>query len=191
MNDAWHVFTAQDRRLSAPPHLEARVLAAVAEAQRRAPSRPHHPLVTRTMAAAVMAAVLIGAVAIGMWPIASDPAETLIESRAFAAAPLPHAVEARRPRLRARAPGFTPIHSNRIAQHVEPPGILMMFEFAPIQPAEPMQLVRLRMPKEMLQGLGIALLEPDTAGTVDIDMLVGEDGLPRDIRRVRSAQEEP
>jgi hypothetical protein len=185
MSDAWEVFTAHDRRLTAPPHLEARVLAAVAEAKRPA-ARRHR----RAFVAAVAAAAAIVATIIARWPTASDPVETWVESRPFAAASLPRPIEPHRPNLRATQPAFTPIHSDWVAQHDELPVILMMFEFAPIATTEPLQLVRLRVPKEVLQGLGVALLDPETAGTVDVDMLVGEDGLPRDIRRVRSAQEE-
>jgi hypothetical protein len=31
---------------------------------------------------------------------------------------------------------------------------------------------------------GLVLIGPDATGVVDVDVLVGEDGLPRDIRRV-------
>lgn len=65
-----------------------------------------------------------------------------------------------------------------------------MFDFSPPLETEPLQLVRLRVPREALQGLGVPLLEPDAAGMVDLDVLIGSDGLPRNIRRVRTQQEE-
>jgi hypothetical protein len=49
---------------------------------------------------------------------------------------------------------------------------------------EPLQLVRLRVPRQALAMFGLVLIDPDAAGLVDVDVLVGEDGLPRDIRGV-------
>jgi hypothetical protein len=54
----------------------------------------------------------------------------------------------------------------------------------PIFDNEPLEIVRVRMPRSALRGLGFALVEPEAAGLVDVDLLVGGDGLPRDIRRV-------
>ena len=51
---------------------------------------------------------------------------------------------------------------------------------------ESLQLVRLRIPREALQALGVPLFEPEARGLVDVDVLIGEDGLPRDVRRVRA-----
>lgn len=57
---------------------------------------------------------------------------------------------------------------------------------APLHDTELLQLVRLRLPRESLRGLGIALLEPDAQALIDVDVLIGEDGLPREIRQVRA-----
>ena len=54
---------------------------------------------------------------------------------------------------------------------------------------EALQVVRLRVPREALEPLGLVLFEPGAQGIVDVDLLVGEDGLPRDIRSVRTVQE--
>jgi hypothetical protein len=59
----------------------------------------------------------------------------------------------------------------------------------PFQDTESLQLVRLRLPREVLQALGVVFLEPELQTVVDVDVLVGEDGLPRDIRQVRARQE--
>jgi hypothetical protein len=55
----------------------------------------------------------------------------------------------------------------------------------PALAAEPLQLVRLRVPRTSLRAFGVALIDPDASGLVDVDLIVGSDGLPRDIRRVR------
>jgi hypothetical protein len=54
----------------------------------------------------------------------------------------------------------------------------------PLFENEPLEIVRVRLPRSALRALGIALVEPEAAGLVDVDVLVGGDGLPRDIRRV-------
>ena len=67
----------------------------------------------------------------------------------------------------------------------DPPAAVMNVTGAPDVSVESLQLVRLRMPRTALQAFGVALIEPDATGLVDVDLVVGSDGLPRDIRRVR------
>jgi len=55
----------------------------------------------------------------------------------------------------------------------------------PALAAEPLQLVRVRVPRTSLRAFGVALIDPDASGLVDVDLIIGSDGLPRDIRRVR------
>lgn len=50
---------------------------------------------------------------------------------------------------------------------------------------ESLQLVRVRMPRGALRAFGIALVEPDATAEVEVDVIVGEDGFPRSIRRVQ------
>jgi hypothetical protein len=50
---------------------------------------------------------------------------------------------------------------------------------------ESLQIVRLRVPRTSLEVFGVALLEPEASVLVDVDVVVGDDGLPRDIRRIR------
>ena len=51
--------------------------------------------------------------------------------------------------------------------------------------SESLQIVRLRVPRTSLEVFGVALLEPEASVLVDVDVVVGDDGLPRDIRRIR------
>lgn len=44
--------------------------------------------------------------------------------------------------------------------------------------------VRVRMPRAMLSMFGVPLIEPDAAGTVSVEVLLGNDGLARTIRIV-------
>jgi hypothetical protein len=62
---------------------------------------------------------------------------------------------------------------------------LMTLAADPVGDTESLQLVRIRVPRTELRALGIALIEPDASGLVDVDVLVADDGLPRDIRRIQ------
>jgi hypothetical protein len=50
---------------------------------------------------------------------------------------------------------------------------------------EIVRLVRVRLPRAALPSLGIPILEPDAAGSIDVDILFGEDGMPRTARIAR------
>jgi hypothetical protein len=57
---------------------------------------------------------------------------------------------------------------------------------APTDPqrTESLQLVRVRMPREALETFGVALIEPQAATFVDVELVVADDGLTRSIRSV-------
>lgn len=46
-----------------------------------------------------------------------------------------------------------------------------------------LQIMRLRMPRAGLANLGVPLVNPDADGLVDVELLVGDDGVARAIRR--------
>ena len=189
-DEAWEALAAEDRVLQAPENLERRVLDALppafapgaATSQARS-SRVHHAVFA--LAVSVVAAVMV-------WqPWRLQPPQAMpLASRAFVPVPLQPAVPAQPPLVP------TPIDVDRdvalmdwVALYQDLP-IILMLDAAESAAAEPLQLVRLRMPKDALQVLGIATLGPDLEGLVDVDLLVGEDGLPKTIRQVRVAQEE-
>jgi hypothetical protein len=184
-DEAWRAYADMEHAVHAPPHLEARVLTAVKHAQFATPSA------RRSMSLAWLAAA--ATVAIGVAAAMSGRPGTPVAplgARAHTAVALPAAVAEVRPHRPAMAPVMTIDAADWLAREDEIRIILMMFETTPALPSEPLQLVRLRIPKEALPGLGIALFDPDAGGTVDVDVLVGEDGLPKNIRRIRLAQEE-
>jgi hypothetical protein len=53
----------------------------------------------------------------------------------------------------------------------------------PLLDATTASVVRVRVPRSALATLGIALVEPDGTGQVDLEMIVGEDGVARAIQR--------
>jgi len=47
------------------------------------------------------------------------------------------------------------------------------------------RVVRMRVPRSTLASLGVPVIDPGAAGTVDVELLIGVDGLARTIRMVR------
>jgi hypothetical protein len=189
---AWRAFADEDARLQSPPELEERVMAAIRQpglTSRRGPSNAGRAL---ALAAAVVTAVT-GAVVV--WQ--TSRVSPSLDGRAPIAelSLYPEAVDAQRPettlsvvvsaqperRARPRLPRAT-------GRPPLPPALLTLGA-VPLQDTESLQLVRLRLPREVLQALGVVFLEPELQTVVDVDVLVGEDGLPRDIRQVRARQE--
>jgi hypothetical protein len=52
---------------------------------------------------------------------------------------------------------------------------------------EPLQIVRVRIPRASLEALGITLVDSEASSLVDVDVLVGSDGLPRAIQHIGPA----
>jgi hypothetical protein len=66
---------------------------------------------------------------------------------------------------------------------------LLTLSADPLFDTESLHIVRVRMPRGALRALGVALVEPEAGGLVDVDVVVGDDGLPREIRRVAGVRE--
>lgn len=183
---AWTAFVDADAKIEAPRALEARVLAAVHVSSPARRSARHGAL----LAGLSLAATLVASMTWwshwnrdpGVRPLSAHTpvlAERLalyerdLRPRPAAA----WAASVARPEPQADQP---------LAQALPP--MLMSLGAAPLHDTEPLQLARLRVPREALQALGV-VLGPDTGALVDIDVLVGEDGLARDIRQVTTVQE--
>ena len=180
---AWKAFVDQDQRLNPPPDLEQRVIAAIRDARsaERQPSSRLRPAIG--MAAAIV-------IAIGGWLARPQSVPTPLVARSFDAAPLPGPVSPRPPMMRIEARTRpVAVSPGLYVEHVEWPAALMMLGAAPVTDSEPLRLVRLRLPREALQALGLVMLEPEAEGVVEVNVLVGEDGLPRDIRGVRAQEQ--
>lgn len=184
--EAWRAYAEHERALQAPPHLEARVLTAVKHARFTAPPARR----SRHLAWFAAAATIAVGIGVAMRGGTGEPGVPLLTARAHSAVLLPVPVAPVKPQ---RSPAATtPVTAaDWLAREDEMRIILMLFDATPALRGEPLQLVRLRLPREALQVLGVALLEPEAGGMVDLDVLVGEDGLPRDIRTLRQLQEEP
>jgi hypothetical protein len=65
-----------------------------------------------------------------------------------------------------------------------PAAALLTLTADPALETETLELVRVRMPRLALQAVGVVVSGPSAEGFVEVDVVVGEDGLPRDVRRV-------
>lgn len=59
----------------------------------------------------------------------------------------------------------------------------------PVLDTETLLLVRVRMSRRALQAVGVVVSEAGSEGFVDVDVVVGEDGLLKDVRRVTLIQQ--
>jgi hypothetical protein len=50
---------------------------------------------------------------------------------------------------------------------------------------ESFEIVRLRLPRTSLEAIGVGLIGPEVTSLVDVDVVVGGDGLPRAIQGIR------
>ena len=50
---------------------------------------------------------------------------------------------------------------------------------------EALQVIRVRIAASALDAFGVQVAGPMPAGLVDVDLVVGDDGWPRDVRRIR------
>jgi len=97
------------------------------------------------------------------------------------AAPLPPPISAGGDHVRrhARAAARTMVH-----RRVAPRG-LDMTQHVNEEFEDVVRVVRVRVPRATLPSLGIAVIDPGAAGTVDLEVLAGVDGLARTIRMVQ------
>jgi hypothetical protein len=152
--EAWRQFAHEDAARTGSPELERRVIAAW-EALQLSKRRSQQPRPARLIwAVGAVAGAVLLAVALRSQRATSIPA-----------APAPGAA--------------TPMSQSTPAAHA-----VMTWAVDPALETETLQLVRVRMPRLALQAVGVVVSGPNTDGLVEVDVVLGEDGLPRDIRRV-------
>jgi hypothetical protein len=160
--EAWRQFAQEDAAITAPPELERRVLNAW-EALQHPPRRNHRPSPRVFWAVGAVAAGLLLAFA-----LRSDRATTV------PSAPTSDVGLAVRPDVGGGDRGLRP----------SPTTAVITFAVDPVLETETLQLVRVRMPRLDLQAVGVVVGGSNAEGFVEVDVVVGEDGLPRDVRRV-------
>jgi hypothetical protein len=163
VGEAWREFAREDAALAAPPDLEPRVLGAW-EALQHPERRSHRPSQRRLLwAVGAVAGVLLLAFALGSHRVTTIPS-----------------APASRAAVSTRATGDR-LH---LGQPMPTSDGLLPLTADPALETETLELVRVRMPRLALQAAGVVVSGPEAEGFVEVDVVVGEDGLPRDVRRV-------
>jgi len=191
---AWRAFAEDDARVKAPARVRLAVMAAWdAAGQECARTRSTRNYFVPAGAALAAAAVLvaIGLALRGAHPRSEGAAvvETAVARETQSATIFnQHA---------GTVPGDASRHAAQRVMHPVRPGGAARVERAvpmvrltadPAFETESLQIVRLRVPRVSLEVFGVALLEPEASVLVDVDVVVGDDGLPRDIRRIRRVE---
>jgi hypothetical protein len=159
---AWAEFVDADTEVQPPARLRRSVMAAWdAPESREIPRSPPRRGLVAAGAFAAAVALAVGA-AIG-WP--DRPHQ------------LPY------PAGHAEPDG---VHASTTAEGAEPAPVVRLVADAALE-NEPLQVIRVRLPRASLADLGITLVESEVSSLVDVDVVVGSDGLPRAIRHVGPA----
>jgi hypothetical protein len=159
---AWRLFKEEDAHDEAPLRVRIAVMEAWEDAQRdRAPSPVDNSSWTPAVRVLVAASLIVVVAA------------TVFENR--------RGPTRAAPALAARVTETMPADAAGRRVAVEPIVTLMSDQTFD---SESLRIMRVRVPRASLEALGIALLEPDTGSLVDIDVVVGDDGLPLEIRRI-------
>jgi hypothetical protein len=174
----------EDCHVQAPPHVHAAVMRRwdvmrpSAQHNRDGRRRLAAILAVGSLAAAVVAAVVMSRV----------PSEPSLAEPVVARAPEEPGVVVSPPPADRDTPaeghGQRPRRLRTRVETMAPrPGAGMVFVADPILDASATKIVRVRVPRTALVTLGLPLVEPDDRGSVELEMLVGEDGVARTIRR--------
>ena len=176
---ALRALAEAEARQETPSHVEAAVMArwdVAKDAAHASPARPRVRSFARGAATLAAGVTIVGAVALDReltitpitlppTPIASVPSLDVALR-----APAPAIVEAEH---------AAPRRVSRAARTDDARSALVLVG-APIENGELVHVVRMRVAREALVALGVAATV--TADTVDVDVLVGEDGVARGVR---------
>jgi hypothetical protein len=169
LGEVWRQFAEEDATMTAAPGLERRVLAAW-EAMQHPQYRSHWPRHPRLFWA-------VGALAGALWL-----AFALQSHRAATVPTVPAS----------SAGGSVTRDADQVHRSPQPTltaDTVIRLTADPVLETETLQLVRVRMPRLALQAVGVVVGGPNAQGFVEVDVVLGEDGLPRDVRRVALIQE--
>jgi hypothetical protein len=190
---AWRAFAKGDAQMKAPARIRVAVLAAwdaAPQDQTPAGSARSYWMVS---VAAIAAALLVAVAGLTVREKPQGPGrDTMVAVPAVpvtaaiappdAFAP-PEMIAGPPPVIRDAAPRVR-LERTRAADPVDPPmGMVRLIADRTFE-TESLRIVRVRVPRASLEALGVALLEPDTATLVDVELVVGDDGLPRQVRRI-------
>jgi hypothetical protein len=182
IDESLHALAADDERVAVPPEVEAAVLRAWdMQPAGRAPApqgpRWHRAWVFVPAAAVVvLAAALLQRDSATIEQLPPPPAEKGIPAPVAASPP------AKETNFSAGdVPAVRPSFTNRRQVPAVDEGYVIVPE--PLAERATLHVVRVRMARVGLASLGLPIVNPDAEGLVDVEILVGEDGVARSIRR--------
>jgi hypothetical protein len=174
----------EDCHVQAPPHVHAAVMQTwdVVVPFARTPRHERRRLAT-LLAIGSLAAAVVAAVVMYRAPSEPSRAEPVVARAPEKPRVVLNPLAADRD-TRTKVHGQRPRRSRTRVETMAPRyGAGMVFVADPILDASATKIVRVRVARTALVTLGVPLVEPDERGLVDLEMLVGEDGVARTIRR--------
>ena len=180
-------LAADDATARVPPHVDAAVLAAwddnCPEHRGRAPAARRKRVVLGIAMAGAFAAASLVAVVI-TWRGGNEPRHTLgnIAPEKSVAPGVPEVVAGAIAPPRGMEQPMAPARARR--RPVVSPATGAAYVLVPDAYMDaPLMMMRVRMPRSAFSRLGVPIANPDGEGLVDVEVLVGEDGVARSIRR--------
>jgi hypothetical protein len=188
--ESLRALAADDAAAQVPPHVDAAVMAAW-DAGNRERRRRERGLLNRRAALAWAIAGAVAVIVVAIAAVVGSRAGDDESRRAGrdivpgeSAVPLlpdivPETVAPSRGPERPAPPGRTARRS------IAAPPVDLAYVLVPDAGvgAPPLTMMRIRMPRSTFARLGVPIANPDGDGMVDVEVLVGEDGVARSIRR--------
>ena len=190
LEESLRALAADEAATRVPPRVDASVMAAWDAHSRagleRARTGRHMPAAL-AWAGVFAVGLVVFAVVMG-WPAPNDPREIVRGSAPVnpvaPGAAQPVARSALTGRVARPRPG-QPAQLRSVPRREEKAEMEAAYVLVPDAEAgaPPLTLMRVRMPRSAFSRLGVPISNPDGDGMVDVDVLVGEDGVARSIRR--------
>ena len=179
LGDRMQSLARAESRLEAPPHVEAALLRTWDAAH---PQRERRRIPWAPWAAAAAAALVVTAVTMSRGALAPDPAprsSTASDVRLALESP-PIAVDAA---PAGRAPRRVPRRRPEVVlPRQRPDATTVVLVGTPVMAGERIRVVRMRVARQTLMAMGLRPIAQDDSASVDVEMLVGEDGVARGLR---------
>jgi hypothetical protein len=190
VDEALDALAAEDARVRPPARLETAVLRAFGE-QPAAPGK-------RFTVRAALGWALVPAAAAAVFAVATLQRESPASSDAVAPVATPDPIEqSATTHVPAGSVPERAIERMALARPVAAssparPGAQAGYVIVPEPYVDPsaLHIVRVRMSRMALATLGMPILNPDADGLVDVEMLVGDDGVARSIRHAALVNEQ-
>ncbi len=192
LSDGFRALRRQQQSLGAPPAVEGALMAAF---RAQSPRKSAWPLkrvaawalpVAAALAVAVFVARTDRVAEVAVRPVApvveappvQEPLRSAVPETVVEAAPAP-VVAAVRPRAAQNAPGARPAVAREQVTDFVP-----LRYGKPVEPGEPLQVVRIQLPRAELTRLGLPVSPDGGRAMVKADVALGDDGLVKAIRFV-------